>query len=186
MMGGLCPRFAVVVHRFGEQIDPDKNKQFWVSFFGFILRPAFHILRFLSVAVCKMVFQEGTELGKDIRFSSKGNIIIGAEKIGNGCVIHHNVTFGMYLAGNDFMGRPKIADNVWVGPNTIIHGNINIGEGATILSGTVLTKNVPPRCVVSGNPGRIVKRKFNNTSLLHSPYYDVSVQTLQNWEKRDV
>ncbi len=184
MKGSLCSVFAVFVYRFGEATDSAKCKD-WIKSFGFILRPSFHIIRFFSVALCKIFFQEGTKLGKGVSLSSKGNIIVGAESIGNDCVIHHNVTFGMHLAGNDSTGKPKVADRVWIGPNTIIYGNIKIGEGVTILGRTVLTKNVPDRCVVSGNPGRIVNREFDNARLLKSSRYDVSMQTLQEWTVSD-
>lgn len=173
-----CSKFAVTAHRFGQATDSEKCRNS-VRAFRLVLRPLFCLLQFLSVSFCKILIHESTELGKGLRLSPKGNIIIGAEKIGNACIIHHNVTFGMNLDGKDFAGKPNVADRVWVGPNSIIYGNITIGDGVTILGGTVLTKNVPDRCVVSGNPGRIVKRDFDNTRLLNSSSYDVTAQTLE-------
>ena len=40
----------------------------------------------------------------------------------------------------------------------IVIGDINIGDGTTIGAGAVVIKNVPPHCVVVGNPARIIKR----------------------------
>jgi acetyltransferase-like isoleucine patch superfamily enzyme len=50
-----------------------------------------------------------------------------------------------------------IGDKVWIGFNVIILKGVNIGEGAVIAAGAVVTKDVPPYCVVAGNPARVVK-----------------------------
>lgn len=184
-MSGLCPRFAVLVHRFGEATDSAR----WVNrcwFLKIVLWFAFYLLKYLSVVLCKIIFQEGAVIGAGVRLSRKGNIIIGAEKVGGGCVIHHNVTFGMHLGDNEgFKGKPKVGDRVWIGPDTIIHGNIKIGDGVTILGGTVLTKNLPDRCVVSGNPARILCREFDNSRLLGSSCYEINPQTIKDWDVAD-
>lgn len=180
-MNCLCSRFAMFVHCFGEATD-SANYVCWLRFVRVVLRTSFYLMRYLSVVLCKVFVQEGTVLGTGISLSGKGNIIVGAEKIGDECVIHHNVTFGMHLTDNEsFMGKPIVGDRVWIGPNTIVHGNIKIGDGVTILGGTVLTKNVPARSVVSGNPAKIVCRDFDNSRLLGSSCYDVSPLTIKEW-----
>ncbi len=185
-MNCLCSKFAVAVHRFGQSVSVN-GKGAKHHLLHKVLRFIFHLLRYLNVVFCKILFWEDAALGTGIRFSGKGKIIVGAERIGDGCVIHHNVTFGMHLANvNSLAGKPKIGNGVWIGPNTIIHGNIKIGDGVTILGGTVLTKNVPSHCVVSGNPARILRREFNNTQLLASSCYDVNPQTLEKWTATNV
>jgi serine O-acetyltransferase len=54
---------------------------------------------------------------------------------------------------------PSIGNDVWVGPHAIIIGGISIGDGAIIGPGSVVTKDVPPQCVVVGNPARILRRE---------------------------
>jgi hypothetical protein len=48
-------------------------------------------------------------------------------------------------------------DDVWLGGNVTILGGVRIGSGSTIGAGSVITKDVPPRSVVVGNPGRVVR-----------------------------
>lgn len=48
-------------------------------------------------------------------------------------------------------------DDCWLGGNVTILGGVTIGAGSTIGAGAVVTKDVPPRSVVVGNPGRVVK-----------------------------
>ncbi|KAB3539723.1 acyltransferase [Alkaliphilus pronyensis] len=50
-----------------------------------------------------------------------------------------------------------IGDKVWIGREAIILKGVTIGEGAIIAAHSVVTKDVPPHCVVAGNPARIVK-----------------------------
>ena len=44
-----------------------------------------------------------------------------------------------------------------IGANATILPGINIGEGAMVGAGAVVTKDVPPRTLVVGNPARIVR-----------------------------
>lgn len=50
-----------------------------------------------------------------------------------------------------------IGDCVWFGNRVLVIGNINIGEGAIIAAGSVVTKDVPPLAIVGGNPAKIIK-----------------------------
>lgn len=50
-----------------------------------------------------------------------------------------------------------IHDNVWIGARVSILPGVEIGEGAVIAMGAVVTKNVPPCAVVGGNPAKIIK-----------------------------
>lgn len=46
----------------------------------------------------------------------------------------------------------------WLGFNAIILKGVTIGEGAIVGAGSVVTKDVPPFCIVAGNPARVVRR----------------------------
>jgi acetyltransferase-like isoleucine patch superfamily enzyme len=62
-------------------------------------------------------------------------------------------------------GRPRpaiirravvIEDDVWIGPNATILKGVRIGSGAWIEAGALVTRDVPPRRRVIGNPAQIV------------------------------
>ena len=57
-------------------------------------------------------------------------------------------------------GRPIIGDNVSLGCNVTIIGNIKIGNNVTIGAGSVVVKDIPDNAVVVGNPSRIIR--YNN------------------------
>lgn len=84
--------------------------------------------------------------------------------IGTNCFIHQCTTIG-YGCSDGGAGRPSIGDNVWIGPNVVISGNISIGSYSTIAAGAVVTKDVPEKSLAMGNPARIVMRNFDNRIL---------------------
>lgn len=50
----------------------------------------------------------------------------------------------------------EIFDNVFIGANAIIIGDVKIGPNAIVAAGSVVTKDVPPNSVVGGNPARVI------------------------------
>lgn len=130
-----------------------------------------HLGRYISKVLAKCHIVSVTQFEPGVYLSNRGHIILGARKIGTGTIIHDRVTIGMNLLNK---GIPVIGRNVWIGPHSIINGEIYLGDGVTILPGTVLTKNLPARVVVQGNPARIVKRDFDNSELRRTLVTDVS------------
>ena len=54
---------------------------------------------------------------------------------------------------------PTIGDNVSIGANVNIIGNITIGNNVEIGAGSVVVNDIPDNCVVVGNPARIIRNK---------------------------
>lgn len=54
-----------------------------------------------------------------------------------------------------------IHDNVWIGRNSIINKGVTIGENSIVVAGSVVTKDVPPNCIVGGNPAKVVKMNID-------------------------
>jgi len=121
-----------------------------------------------NVVCCRSQFAEDCAIEGVAYLSNRGYLLCGALSIGAGSLIHERCTFGHTVAGGGD-GRPTIGREVWIGPDCVIAGRLTIGDGATILPGSVLTFSVPSRAVVKGNPARIVRRNFDNSALRRSP-----------------
>jgi acetyltransferase-like isoleucine patch superfamily enzyme len=64
---------------------------------------------------------------------------------------------GKELPRPEILRQPVvIEDDVWIGPNTTILKGVRIGSGAWVEAGALVTRDVPPRSRVLGNPARIV------------------------------
>src|SRR6187401_602900 len=55
----------------------------------------------------------------------------------------------------------RIGHDVWIGHGAVILPGRSIGTGAVIAAGAIVTKDVPAYTIVAGNPGRIVRRRFD-------------------------
>jgi serine O-acetyltransferase len=120
------------------------------------------LLKLATKINTKSDIRSDCEIEGGIFFSDQGHIIFGARKTGAGTVIGTRVTVGVSHLEN---GAPEIGRNVWIGSDCIVYGTINIGDGATLLPGTVLTKSIPAGVVMEGNPARLVLRNFDNSEL---------------------
>lgn len=73
-------------------------------------------------------------------------------------------------------GDTIIGDGVWIGMRAMIMPGVNIGEGAVIAAGSIVTKDVPPYVVVGGNPARLIRPRFDKETtkrLLALKIYDL-------------
>ncbi len=111
------------------------------------------------------------KIGKNVfinaccRFQDQGGI-----EIGDGSLIGHNTTIA--TLNHDFnpakrqnlTPRPvKIGKNVWIGSDCTILPGVEIGDGAIIGAGSVVTKSIPANTIAVGNPARVIKEiEVNN------------------------
>ncbi len=95
--------------------------------------------------------------------------------IGAGCIIipgDHVPTVGVpqYLAGrlhiNDIDGEIVVGEDAWVGAGTILLSHCQIGRGAVVAAGAVVSKPVPPYAVVAGIPAKIIATRFSIEQIL--------------------
>ncbi|HOI41343.1 MAG TPA: CatB-related O-acetyltransferase [Elusimicrobiales bacterium] len=60
----------------------------------------------------------------------------------------------------DALRRTKVGHDVWIGQNALIMDGVNIGTGAIIAAGAVVTSDVPDYAIAAGIPARILKYRF--------------------------
>jgi len=86
-------------------------------------------------------------------------------KIGSYCHLGH-YTFVMDNDQHDVVRHSElprsepviIEDHVWIGSKAVILPGVHIGSHAVIGAGSIVTKDIPPRCVAAGNPARVLRR----------------------------
>lgn len=113
--------------------------------------------------------QKGARIGKRCKISSHTFICEGVT-LEDEVFVGHNVAFinDRYPRATDGAGK-LLTDEDWtciptlvrrgasIGSGATIMGGITIGENAMVGAGSVVTKDVPSRGVVAGNPARILK-----------------------------
>ena len=128
----------------------------------------------------KIIFEENVKIGH-------GSIVacITTIRIGKGTAIAHNVVI---IDNNNHPTHPEdrkimynsnwdsplrnwnysasapitIGENVWIGTGARLHKGITVGENSIIAANAMVTRDVPPNCIVAGNPAKIVKEDIRN------------------------
>ncbi|WP_205527081.1 serine acetyltransferase [Hanstruepera ponticola] len=81
--------------------------------------------------------------------------VINAKSIGENFQFRNGLTIGN--KNNDNSLLPEIGNNVTVGAQVVIIGDIVIGDNVSIGAGSVVVKDVPSNCVIAGNPAQIIR-----------------------------
>lgn len=81
--------------------------------------------------------------------------ILNAKKIGDNFSFRQCTTIGNKKDGE--VSCPTIGDNVTLGANVCIIGDVTIGNNVIIGAGAVVVKNIPDNVIVAGNPAHIIK-----------------------------
>lgn len=71
-------------------------------------------------------------------------------------------------------GKIIIGDDVWIGTDAFIMPGVTIGKGAIVGACAVVTKDVPPYAIVTGNPASIIKYRFDEESIKKALAIDFS------------
>jgi serine O-acetyltransferase len=85
-----------------------------------------------------------------------GCIVVNSNSvIGKNCNLSQGVTIGQSNRGPN-KGYPILGDDIYIGPDAKVFGNIIIGNNVAIGANCVVTKNIPDNSVVVGVPGRVI------------------------------
>ncbi len=86
------------------------------------------------------------------------------------CVVTTNDNFmGRTERRKELMKGPTIRRGARVGGGAILCPGIEVGEEAFVGAGAVVTKDVPPRMVVVGNPARVLRAVTDDELLENQP-----------------
>lgn len=113
--------------------------------------------------------QKNVQVGKRCKISSHTFICEGVQ-IEDNVFIGHGVTFtndiyprataadGNLQTESDWSVQPTIVcKGASIGSGATLLCNLQVGENAIVGAGSVVTKSVPPRAIVVGNPAKVVR-----------------------------
>lgn len=135
---------------------------FWTRRFLFIGRFVSHVNRFLT----GIEIHPAARIGPGFFIDHGMGVVIGeTTEIGENVTIYQGVTLG----GTSLERKkrhPTICNNVIIGSGAKILGPFRVGDNSKIGSGTVVVKEVPPKSVVVGVPGRVIYQDGKKVSEL--------------------
>ncbi len=116
--------------------------------------PVWLLYRFIFRWLLGIDIPEKVNIGKGfVVCHGIGLIIHPGTVIGKNVLVHHNTTIGISRDSK----APRIGNNVVIGANSVVIGDISIGDGARVGAGSVVIKDVPANAIVAGNPAKIIK-----------------------------
>jgi virginiamycin A acetyltransferase len=62
-------------------------------------------------------------------------------------------------------GDTVVGNDVWLGYDSLLMPGVRIGDGAIVATRALVTKDVPPYAIVGGNPARIIRMRFNESTV---------------------
>ncbi len=114
-------------------------------------------------------FTKSTTLGRNCHFN--GIDIRGAGNITIGDNFHSGTDLLLLTDIHNYNGKAlpyddtkiikdiKIGKNVWVGTRVTILGGVEIGDGAIIQAGSIVSQNIPALSIAGGNPAKPFKKR---------------------------
>lgn len=100
-----------------------------------------------------------TQIAEGFYIGHSGRVIIHPyAKIGKNVNVGTGVTIGFENRGAR-KGAPILEGNCWVGTNSVIVGNVKIGEDVMIAPLTFVNFDVPAHSIVIGNPAKIIYKE---------------------------
>lgn len=136
---------------------------------GVIIEPQCHIARGSKVAPSTS-FGRGTRINGPCIFKGSAAVTVGRYcAIGDGVrmissnhetdranlqvSLQRRLGFGHLQADQAI----SIGNNVWIGDAVIILAGVNVGDGAIVGAGSIVTRDVPPFAIAVGNPARVLR-----------------------------
>jgi serine O-acetyltransferase len=154
---------CVVIYRFGQWAHRVYKKN---SIAGLLLIIIHRFLQYFILAIHHVDIGSAT-IGPGLYIGHVGTIYIGRCHIGSNFSITHNVTIG-WGHSQEKEGLPTVGNDVWIGTGSIIAGKISIGSQVTVIQGSVVYRDIPDKCLVGGNPARVINQNYDNTILFAS------------------
>lgn len=176
-----------------------------------IVKNSFDFFRYQKYRLNSNIFDNTVKIGKGSstlrskygKYSGcNSNCIINDTEIGNFVNIAWNVHIGprshiytnftthdfiytkgehIYSGGIDGKYINKIGHDVWIGCNVTIMPGVEIGNGAIVAAGSIVTKSIPPYAIVGGNPARFIKWRFKKEQiqkLEDTKWYEWDIQQI--------
>ena len=140
-----------------------------------------HMNRFLT----GVEIHPGATIGRRVFIDHGMGVVIGeTAEVGDSCVIYKGVVLGGVSQAR-VRRHPRLGKRVVVGSNACVLGAVEVGDGARIGSGSVVTRDVPADATVVGVPGRVVTGRRGPLELAAHAYLpDPVAEALQRLAHR--
>jgi serine O-acetyltransferase len=125
---------------------------------GKVLR-RLHRIAFVFVRnVYGIELHASTVVGRRMHIGHQHGIVIHENTVfGDDCVLRHNVTIGVAMAGRRSNEAPEFGDRVKFSPGAVVLGGVKVGDDVRIGPNTLIMSDVPSGAHVLEKPTRVLR-----------------------------
>jgi serine O-acetyltransferase len=154
---------ALAIYRFGRWLRGLRKHSIIGAIIALPLYPVYWMLSYCVRKAYGIDLDQTANIAPGLYIGHFGGIEVKNCRIGPRCAIGQQVKLG---PAEPMSTGPDIGEAVWIGAHARICADIRIGDGATIGPGAVVNQDIPHRCLVLGNPGRIAQCDYDNRAFL--------------------
>lgn len=148
------------------------GKYFNIGLYSFMQRCTCKRYVTIGSRVSVGAFSHPTNWLSTLEFQYRDSKLFYGETIGN----------DQHCDVSSYFKTTTIENDVWIGDNAVIQSGVKIGSGAIIANSAVVIKDIEPYCIVAGNPGKIIKRRFKEETidqLLQLKWWELGISELE-------
>lgn len=130
-----------------------------IKLIRFIVMIPVYLFQKIIEIVTGISIPASASIGHSLYIGHFGGIILNANAVlGSNCNISQGVTIG--VSGlNEKRGVPVIGDNVYIGANSVIAGNIKVGNNCLIGACSLVNRDLPDNSVAIGVPAEVISKR---------------------------
>ena len=108
---------------------------------------------------CGLEISPSTQIGEGFYIGHPYGITINAAaRLGRNVNVHKGCTIGQENRGKR-RGVPTLGDQVYLGINSTVAGNVAVGNDVFIAANTFVNQDIPDHSIVIGNPCKVVQKQ---------------------------
>jgi acetyltransferase-like isoleucine patch superfamily enzyme len=117
----------------------DAKRLYFTKLFGMDIHPT---AQFSLSAYFDRTFPKGVHVGEQSWVAVQAMILT------------HDRVRGLYV-------HTRVGERCFIGARSILMPGVTIGDECVVAAGAVVTRDVPPRCIVAGNPAQIIREDID-------------------------
>lgn len=115
-------------------------------------------IRLITRSGGRIVFGDRVGINFGTEITAASLVAIGDDTAIGPQVTIYDTSFHPVSEGDEVKTDPvEIGSNVWIGRQVLILPGVTIGDHSVVASGAIVTRDVPSRVLVAGNPAQVVR-----------------------------